>query len=107
MFNIFGGTPKNSTLTLDPRWLHYGEIVLTGTFAASLNHFKRAFEFVSKNLFQNIGGILLFALFIILFEAKGKDLLWNIVGKHHRIGKQVLVLLALLIILAGLFTLIA
>ena len=36
-------------MTLDPRWLHYGEIILTGTFAASLSHFKRAFEFVSKN----------------------------------------------------------
>ena len=49
VFNIFGGTPRNITLTLDPRWLHYGEIVLTGTFAASLGHFKKAFEFASKN----------------------------------------------------------
>ena len=49
VFNIFGGTPKGQTITLDPRWLHYGEIVLTGTFAASLQHFKRSLEFVNEN----------------------------------------------------------
>jgi threonine dehydrogenase-like Zn-dependent dehydrogenase len=49
VFNIFGGTPKNETITLDPRWLHYGEITLTGTFAASLRHFKRSLEFVSEH----------------------------------------------------------
>ena len=49
VFNIFGGTPKGETITLDPRWLHYGEIVLTGTFAASLRHFKQSLEFVRSN----------------------------------------------------------
>lgn len=49
VFNIFGGTPKGEMITLDPRWLHYGEIVLTGTFAASLHHFKRALAFVREN----------------------------------------------------------
>jgi L-iditol 2-dehydrogenase len=49
VFNIFGGTPKGETIRLDPRWLHYGEIVLTGTFAASLRHFKRSLEFVREN----------------------------------------------------------
>ncbi|MCP4756744.1 MAG: alcohol dehydrogenase catalytic domain-containing protein [Proteobacteria bacterium] len=49
VFNIFGGTPQGKTITLDPRWLHYGEIVLTGTFAASLDHFISAFEFVKEN----------------------------------------------------------
>lgn len=49
VFNIFGGTPKGETLTLDPRWLHYGEIVLTGTFAASLPVFKSTLEFVKEN----------------------------------------------------------
>jgi len=49
VFNIFGGTPKGETLTLDPRWLHYGEIVLTGTFAASLPVFNSALDFVKKN----------------------------------------------------------
>ena len=49
VFNIFGGTPAGETITLDPRWLHYGEIVLTGTFAASLDDFKSAFVFVGEN----------------------------------------------------------
>lgn len=46
IFNIFGGTPRGETIRLDARWLHYGEIVLTGTFAASLRHFKESLEFV-------------------------------------------------------------
>jgi threonine dehydrogenase-like Zn-dependent dehydrogenase len=46
VFNIFGGTPPGQTITLDPRWLHYGEIILTGTFAASLNQFRKAFGLV-------------------------------------------------------------
>ena len=49
VFNIFGGTPKGDTFSLDPRWLHYGEVVLTGTFAASLRHFKQSLEFVGKH----------------------------------------------------------
>ena len=49
VFNVFGGTPKGETITLDPRWLHYGEIILTGTFAASLDHFNRALQFVAEN----------------------------------------------------------
>jgi threonine dehydrogenase-like Zn-dependent dehydrogenase len=49
VFNIFGGTSKGETIRLDPRWLHYGEIVLTGTFAASLRHFKKSLEFVRAN----------------------------------------------------------
>ncbi len=49
IFNIFGGTPAGETITLDPRWLHYGEIVLTGTFAASLHHFKDALLFVKNH----------------------------------------------------------
>ena len=49
VFNIFGGTPKGETIEVDPRWLHYGEVVLTGTFAASLDKFKQSFEFVKEN----------------------------------------------------------
>lgn len=48
VFNIFGGTPAGETITLDPRWLHYGEVILTGTFAASLDHFKSALTFVKE-----------------------------------------------------------
>ena len=46
VFNIFGGTPPGRTITLDPRWLHYGEIILTGTFAASLRQFKTSISLV-------------------------------------------------------------
>ncbi len=47
VFNIFGGAPKGSHLTIDPRWLHYGEIILTGTFGSSLPDFKQALELIS------------------------------------------------------------
>jgi threonine dehydrogenase-like Zn-dependent dehydrogenase len=50
VFNIFGGTPKGETINLDPRWLHYGEIILTGTFAASLDHFRSAYAFIRENV---------------------------------------------------------
>jgi len=49
VFNIFGGTPSGEKLELDPRWLHYGEINLTGTFASSLSDFKQALPFVEKH----------------------------------------------------------
>ena len=65
------------------------------------------FELISKNLFQNVGGILLFALFVLLFELFGKELLWEIVGKHHRIGRQLFVLFLILILFAGIFTIVA
>jgi L-iditol 2-dehydrogenase len=50
VLNVFGGTPRNETITIDPRWLHYGEIILTGTFAASLSHFMRAHQFVQEHM---------------------------------------------------------
>jgi L-iditol 2-dehydrogenase len=49
VFNVFGGTPKGETISLDLRWLHYGEVILTGTFAASLRHFRQSLEFVRNN----------------------------------------------------------
>ena len=48
VFNIFGGTPRGETIVVDPRWLHYGEITLTGTFASSLSHFHEALLFVGN-----------------------------------------------------------
>ncbi len=47
VFNIFGGPPRGSSLTIDPRWLHYGEIVLTGTFGSSLPDFQQALQLIS------------------------------------------------------------
>ncbi len=49
VFNIFGGTPRGEMMTVDPRWIHYGEIVLTGTFASSVDQFHKAFSFVGEH----------------------------------------------------------
>ena len=49
VFNIFGGTPSGEKMLIDPRLIHYGEVTVTGTFAASLPQFIRAVDFVSKN----------------------------------------------------------
>jgi L-iditol 2-dehydrogenase len=47
VFNIFGGTPTGSSLTIDPRWLHYGEIILTGTHGSSLSDFQQALKLIT------------------------------------------------------------
>lgn len=57
VFNIFGGTPRGEMMTVDPRWIHYGEIVLTGTFASSVNQFHRAFHFVGEQA-EEIGAVI-------------------------------------------------
>ena len=49
IFNIFGGTAKGEIIHVDPRWLHYGEIVLTGSFAASSQQFAQAVQFVKDH----------------------------------------------------------
>jgi L-iditol 2-dehydrogenase len=49
IFNVFGGTPRGETISVDPRWIHYGEIVLTGSFASSVVQFRRADRFVREH----------------------------------------------------------
>lgn len=49
VFNIFGGPGKGARISVDPRWLHYGEITLTGTFASSPETFRKAADLVMKN----------------------------------------------------------
>ncbi len=49
IFNVFGGTPRGETISVDPRWIHYGEIVLTGSFASSVEQFRRAYRFVREH----------------------------------------------------------
>jgi threonine dehydrogenase-like Zn-dependent dehydrogenase len=49
IFNIFAGTPAGETISVDPRWLHYGEVILTGTFAASLYQFRASLDFIRSN----------------------------------------------------------
>ncbi|RUM37993.1 MAG: zinc-binding alcohol dehydrogenase [Desulfobulbus sp.] len=43
--NIFGGPPP-SEIKLDPRWLHYLEITLTGTFASTPADFRECLELI-------------------------------------------------------------
>ncbi|MBU0910807.1 MAG: zinc-dependent dehydrogenase [Proteobacteria bacterium] len=46
--NIFGGPPAGQKISLDPRWLHYCEINLTGTFAATPDDFRQALRLIDK-----------------------------------------------------------
>ena len=86
---------RNALLSID--W------ALTAFFIVKLT----PFEFVSGDILKNIGGIALFAVFIIAFELAGREFIWEIAGKHHRLGRQILVLIAMLFVLAGAFTLVA
>jgi len=46
IFNIFGGPPAGQPLAIDPRWLHYGEVNITGPFASTPSDFRRALELI-------------------------------------------------------------
>lgn len=51
IFNIFGGPLAGSILKVDPRWLHYNEINLTGTFASTPSDYEKAIHLIcSKNI---------------------------------------------------------
>lgn len=76
---------------------------LAGFFLVKLT----PFEFVSADILKNIGGIALFAAFVIVFELAGRQFIWEVAGKHHRLKRQILVLVAMLFVLAGAFTLVA
>ncbi len=65
------------------------------------------FELLSNDFLKNIGGIGLFLLFIIIFESFGKNILWKLMGKRKRMGKQILILLGFGAVIAALFALIA
>ncbi len=45
--NIFGGPPP-SEIKIDPRWLHYQEITLTGTFASTPADFKKCLQLIGE-----------------------------------------------------------
>ncbi len=45
--NIFGGPPAGD-IKFDPRWLHYQEITLTGTFAATPDDFKKCLQLIGE-----------------------------------------------------------
>ena len=44
-------------MAVDPRWIHYGEIVLTGSFRLSVEQFRRAHSFVRKHA-KEIGAVI-------------------------------------------------
>jgi threonine dehydrogenase-like Zn-dependent dehydrogenase len=47
-FNVFGGPPAGQTISVDPRWLHYCEINLTGTFACSVKQFRECVGLIGR-----------------------------------------------------------
>jgi L-iditol 2-dehydrogenase len=47
-FNIFGGPPAGNPVNIDFRWIHYEEIVLTGTFASTPDDFRLALELIGS-----------------------------------------------------------
>lgn len=57
LLNVFGGTPQGHRLDVDPRWLHYGEIMLTGTFGSSVADFRQARAWLQEDA-ARIGAIL-------------------------------------------------
>lgn len=46
--NIFAGSPPEARLSLDPNFLHYNEIFLTGTQNATYDHFRRTVQLVGR-----------------------------------------------------------
>ncbi|OPY59976.1 MAG: Sorbitol dehydrogenase [Pelotomaculum sp. PtaU1.Bin065] len=48
IFNVFGGPPAGQPVPVDLRWLHYAEIMLTGTFASTPADFQLAVSLISS-----------------------------------------------------------
>lgn len=48
VFNIFGGPPAGRPVPVDFRWIHYSEIVLTGTFASTPDDFRLALSLIGS-----------------------------------------------------------
>jgi len=51
-FNIFGGPPAGQMISVDPRWLHYCEINLTGTFASSPKQFRECLDLIDSGAIE-------------------------------------------------------
>jgi len=47
VFNIFGGPPADHTINIDPRWVHYEEITITGSFASIPSDFRQAVDLIA------------------------------------------------------------
>lgn len=48
VFNIFGGPPAGRPVSVDFRWIHYSEVVLTGTFASTPGDFRLALSLIAR-----------------------------------------------------------
>ncbi len=48
VFNIFGGPPAGRPVPVDFRWIHYSEIILTGTFASTPDDFRQALSLIGS-----------------------------------------------------------
>lgn len=47
-YNIFGGPPAGRPVNIDFRWIHYSEVVLTGTFASIPEDFRLALNLIGR-----------------------------------------------------------
>jgi threonine dehydrogenase-like Zn-dependent dehydrogenase len=43
-FNIFAGSPPDSSFPLDPNLVHYGELIVTGSSGHTAGHVRRALQ---------------------------------------------------------------
>ena len=49
LINFFGGLPKNSSnLTIDSNFLHYSEVILTGSHGSTPEHHRKATEMLNN-----------------------------------------------------------
>jgi len=46
---VFGGVPRGSRISLDPNFIHYNEITVTGTFNCTVEEFRQALD-IAKDL---------------------------------------------------------
>jgi len=45
---IFGGVPKGNTTELDPNFIHYSEVTVTGSFNCDVDEFRKATEMANE-----------------------------------------------------------
>ncbi|MHB1006503.1 MAG: zinc-dependent dehydrogenase [Chloroflexota bacterium] len=50
VFNIFAGSPPNSTFALEPNLVHYGELIVTGSSGHTADHMRRAIDLISRGV---------------------------------------------------------
>jgi L-iditol 2-dehydrogenase len=48
--NLFAGMPRGQTLSLDPNWMHYNQISITGTFSSTPALLQTAAKFAQEKV---------------------------------------------------------